>query len=100
MTTAANVEAVVIITLRATSALARKVTTLEAVPPGQQATMQMLQGTRRHCSDQGLGRLWLTGRGCAVCIAAKAALLPCSCSGAGPGTSCGGTTAAPLVLSI
>ncbi len=44
MTTAASVEAVVIITLRATSALARKVTTLEAVPPGQQATMQMLQG--------------------------------------------------------
>ena len=98
MTTAANVEAVVIITLRATSALARNVTTLEAVPPGQQATMQMLQGTRQHCSGEGLGRLWPTGRGCNVCNAAKAALLACRCSGAELGTSCGGTTAALLVL--
>ena len=56
MTTAASVDAVVIITLRATSALARKVTTLEAVPPGQQATMQMLQGTGQHCSGQALGQ--------------------------------------------
>lgn len=43
ITTAASVLTVVIITLSATSALARKVTTLLAVPPGQLATKQILQ---------------------------------------------------------
>ena len=43
MTTAAKVLTVVIITLSATSAFARKVTTLLAVPPGQLATKQILK---------------------------------------------------------
>ena len=42
MKTAAKVDTVVMHTERGTSALARKVTTLEATPPGQQATMQIL----------------------------------------------------------
>lgn len=42
MTTAASVLTVVIMTLSATSALAKKVTTLLAVPPGQLATKQIL----------------------------------------------------------
>lgn len=46
MTTAAKVLTVVIMTLSATSALARKVTTLLAVPPGQLATKQILQGSK------------------------------------------------------
>ena len=41
-TTAAKVETVVMHTDRGTSALARKVTTLDATPPGQHATMQIL----------------------------------------------------------
>ena len=44
MITAAKVLTVVIMTLKATSALAKKVTTLLAVPPGQLATKQILQG--------------------------------------------------------
>ena len=44
ITTAAMVLTVVIITLSATSALASNVATLLAVPPGQLATRQILQG--------------------------------------------------------
>jgi len=43
MTTAAKVLTVVIITLSATSAFTRKVTTLLAVPPGQLATKHILE---------------------------------------------------------
>ena len=43
MNTAAKVLTVVIMTLSATSAFARKVTTLLAAPPGQLATIQILQ---------------------------------------------------------
>ena len=43
--TAAKVETVVMHTDSGTSALARKVTTLDATPPGQHATMQILHGT-------------------------------------------------------
>ena len=53
MTTAAKVLTVVIMTLSATSALARKVTTLLAVPPGQLATKQILQGSRQSFQSGG-----------------------------------------------
>lgn len=46
MTTAAKVLTVVIMTLSATSAFARKVTTLLAVPPGQLATRQILRAAK------------------------------------------------------
>lgn len=49
MSTAAKVLTVVIMTLSATSALARKVTTLLAVPPGQLATKQILQAATSKC---------------------------------------------------
>ena len=53
-TAAARVLTVVIMTLSATSALARNVTTLLAVPPGQLATVQILHGghhdTQHHIS--------------------------------------------------
>ena len=42
-TTASRVDTVVIATLKGTSAFARNVTTFEATPPGQLATMQILQ---------------------------------------------------------
>ena len=57
MTTAAKVLTVVIMTLSATSALAKKVTTLLAVPPGQLATKQILQSSKGKmlCEQPALG---------------------------------------------